>query len=223
MIDLHSHLLFGLDDGPESPAESYEIIKHLSSFGFTELVPTPHKFHLLFNPTAGEVIEKISSLKRSIVKRFTFEYMCKVDDILGLENHYEIGLTDKNEKIILIEFASSVISKELIFKKLFKLNSAGIVPLIAHVERYRKSDDFWIECRKKHRVFFQGCIKTLAKPSYDGRKKQLIRLFDIDLIDNMATDIHRAKHLPKVEKGLDFIMKKFGSQSRKFFVDTFSF
>ena len=221
MIDLHSHLLFGLDDGPESPIESYEIIKHLSSFGFTELVPTPHKFHMLFNPTAGEVIEKINSLKRSIIKRFTFEYMCKVDSILSLENHHEIGFTSKKEKIILIEFASSVTSKEEIFKKLFALNSAGIVPLIAHIERYRKSDDFWIECKRRYRTLFQGCIKTLAKPSYDGRKKQLVRLFDIDLIDNMATDIHKATQLSKVEKGLDFIIKKFGSQSQKFFVDTF--
>ena len=221
MIDLHSHLLYGLDDGPDRPEDSYELIRHLSSFGFTELVPTPHKFHMLFNPSPGDVVEKINSLKRSIIKRFTFEYMCKVESILGLENKHEIGLTEKGEKVILIEFPSSVTSKDEIKKSIGRLNNAGIVPLIAHIERYRKSDEFWTQCKKTYRILLQGCIKTLAKPSYDGRKKQMIRLLEENMIDNMATDIHKVSQLSKVEKGLDIISRIVGDRSRKLFVDKF--
>ena len=221
MIDLHSHLLYGLDDGPDSPEDSYELIRHLSSFGFTELVPTPHKFHMLFNPSPGDVIEKINSLKRSIIKRFTFEYMCKVESILKLDNKHEIGVTEKGEKVILIEFPSSVTSKDEIKRSISKLNNAGIVPLIAHIERYRKSDEFWVQCKKTYRVLLQGCIKTLAKSSYDGKKKQMVRLLEKDMIDNMATDIHKVSQLSKVEKGLDFINKNFACKSSKLFVDKF--
>jgi len=222
MIDLHSHLLYGLDDGPETPEDSYEIIRHMSSFGFTELVPTPHKFHMLFDPSPGDVVEKISSLKRSIIKRFTFEYMSKAELIIGLENKHEIGMTEKGEKIVLVEFPSSVTSKDEIKKCIFKLNAASIVPLIAHIERYRKSDNFWKECRSSCKVLLQGCIKTLAKPSYDRRKKQIVRLLDENMIDNMASDIHKVSQLSKVEKGLDFINKNFGEKVRRLFSDEFS-
>lgn len=221
MIDLHSHLLYGLDDGPDSPEDSFEIIRHLSSFGFTELVPTPHKFHMLFNPSPGDVVEKINNLKRSIIRRFTFEYMSKVDSILNLKDKHEISVTKNGEKVILVEFPSSVTSKEEIRKSLFKLNGAGIVPLIAHVERYRKSDEFWISIKNSYKVLFQGCIRTLSKASYDGRKKQIVRFLEEGLIDNMATDIHKVAQLSKVEKGLDFIVRKFNNDRSRLFADEF--
>jgi len=221
MIDLHSHLLFGLDDGPDRADESLEIVRHLSSFGFTELVPSPHKFHLLFNPTPFQVIEKINQLKRSIIKRFTFEYFCNVSLIKQLDNYYEICETPDGMKVIMIEFPAMVLRKEVVENSLFLLNSAGIAPLIAHIERYGKNDDFWSEMKKKHRVFLQGGIKALSKPFYDNSRKQLIRLMETGIIDNLGTDIHKSSQLIKVEKGINFLMKEYKKEFRAFFTDSF--
>ncbi|MBP7432825.1 hypothetical protein KA996_04685 [bacterium] len=221
MIDLHSHLLSGLDDGPESVDDSLEIIKYLSSFGFTELVPTPHKFHALFNPVASEVIEKIGNLKRSMVKRFSFEYNCNLQSIKDLEDHHEICRTSDDRKVILVEFASGVVRRSEIENSVQSLNFAGFVPLMAHIERYFKKDEFWIELKKKYSVLFQGSIRTFAKPNFNIKKKQLIRLMELDLIDNLATDIHKVSQLVKIEKGLDFIHKAFRNYEKDLFTDKF--
>jgi len=221
MIDLHSHLLFGLDDGPESVDESLEIIKYLSSFGFTELVPTPHKFHSLFNPGSAEVAEKIYDLKRSIVKRFSFEYNCIVNSIKELTDHHEICRTSDGSKVILVEYASGIVRRSDIEKSVQSLNNAGFVPLMAHIERYFKKDEFWIELKKKYKVFYQGSIRTLAKPNFNIKKKQLVRLMNSDMIDNLATDIHKASQLVKIEKGLDFIHKVFRNYEKNLFTDKF--
>ena len=221
MIDLHSHLLSGLDDGPESVGDSLEIIKYLSSFGFTELIPTPHKFHSLFNPKAAEVIEKIENLKRSIIKRFSFEYNCNVQAIKELDEHHEICTTASGSKVILVEYASGFVRRNDIENSVQSLNNAGFVPLMAHIERYFKNDEFWIELKKKYKVFYQGSIRTLAKPNFNIKKKQLIRLMELDLIDNLATDIHKVSQLVKIEKGLDFIHKAFRNYEKDLFTDKF--
>jgi len=221
MIDLHSHLLFGIDDGPERIEESLEIIKHLSSFGFIELIPTPHKFHSLFNPVSGDVLNRVEELKKSIIKRFSFEYNCVVSAITELENHHEICVTSDGKKVILVEFASAMVRKNEIEQSVRSLNMAGFVPLLAHIERYFKNDEFWIELKKKCRVFYQGSIGVFSKPSFNVKKKQLMRLMDMELIDNLATDIHRVSQLVKIEKGLDFFHKTFKNYSLDMFTDSF--
>jgi protein-tyrosine phosphatase len=221
MIDLHSHLLHGLDDGPDRIEETLEIIRHLSSFGFTELVPAPHKFHILFNPSSAQVAQKISEIKRSIVKRFTFEYFCNVPLIKQLDNHHEICVTSDGMKVILVEFPVVVLKKEDVEKSLFLLNSAGFAPLIAHVERYGKDDIFWSDVKKKYKVFIQGGVKAFAKPFYDNSRRQLIRLMDAGIIDNLATDIHSSSQLLKVEKAINFIVKEYRVDFRRFFTDSF--
>jgi protein-tyrosine phosphatase len=220
MIDIHSHLLYGLDDGPESIEETFEIIRHLSSFGFTELIPTPHKFHLLFNPTPAQVAVKIQEIKRSIIKRFSFEYFCNIPQIKDAGDHYEISLTSDDKKVILIEFPAMV-RKESVESKISALNQIGFVPIIAHIERYGKSDQFWLELKNRYRIYLQGGLKAFAKPFYDNSRKQLIRMINSGLIENLATDIHSASQLPKVEKAIDFIMKEYRGEYKRFFVDSF--
>ena len=221
MIDIHSHLLHNLDDGPDRIEESLEIIRHLSSFGFTELIPTPHKFHMFFNPSSAQVIEKIREIKRSIIKRFSFEYYCNVPMIKQLNDLHEICTTSDGMKVIMIGFSTIMLRKNNVVENLYLLNSAGFAPLVAHIERYGKNDLFWSEIKKKYKVFLQGGIKALAKPFYDNSGKQLVRLIENGIIDNLATDIHRVAQLPKVEKAVNFLIREYRNEYRNFFVDSF--
>ncbi len=221
MIDIHSHLLHGIDDGPDNIDDSLEIIRHLSSFGFTQLIPTPHKFHILFDPTPAEVNAKVMELKRSIIKRFSFEYFCNVPQIKKVEDHYELSVIKDGKKVILVEFPAMVLRKDFVEDKISALNQAGFVPLIAHIERYGKSDEFWAELKGKYQLYLQGGIKAFARPFYDNSKKQLMRMIRAGLIDNLATDIHSVSQLPKVEKAIDFIMKEYRGEYKKFFADSF--
>ena len=220
MIDLHSHLLPGLDDGPELVSETLEIIKEMSSLGYMEIVPTPHKFHSLYNPLPETVSERIAALKKTMVKRFSFEYMCNIPQIKALSDHREFSRTKDGYKIIMVEFQPLVGKKE-IEKSVFSLNASGFIPLLAHIERYLKDDEFWLELKKKYKVFFQSSVRTLAKASFHIKKKQVIRFLEKEIIDNLGTDLHRASQLESVDKGLTFLKNNFSGYGKDLFSDEF--
>jgi len=222
MIDLHSHLLPGLDDGPEEVSETLEIIKEMSSFGYIEIVPTPHKFHALFNPDPNIVMGRISALNKTMVRRFSFEYMCNIPKIKALSDHREFSRTKNGYKIIMVEF-SPFVSKKEIETSVFSLNAGGFIPLLAHIERYLKDDEFWLELKKKYKVFFQSSVRTLAKASFHIKKKQVIRFLEKEIIDNLGTDLHRASQLESVDKGLTFLKNNFSGYGKDLFSDKFLF
>lgn len=220
MIDLHSHLLPGLDDGPELISETLEIIKEMSSLGYMEIVPTPHKFHTLYNPLPETVAERIAALKKTMVKRFSFEYVCNIPKIKTLSDHREFSRTKDGYKIIMVEFQPLVGKKE-IENSVFSLNASGFIPLLAHIERYLKDDEFWLELKKKYKVFFQSSVRTLAKASFHIKKKQVIRFLEKGIIDNLGTDLHRASQLESVDKGLNFLKNNFSGYGKDLFSDEF--
>ena len=222
MIDLHSHLLPGLDDGPEEVSETLEIIKEMSFFGYIEIVPTPHKFHALFNPDPNIVMGRISALGKTMVRRFSFEYVCNIPKIKALSDHREFSRTKDGYKIIMVEFQPLVGKKE-IENSVFSLNAAGFIPLLAHIERYLKDDEFWLELKKKYKVFFQSSVRTLAKASFHIKKKQVIRFLEKGIIDNLGTDLHRASQLESVDKGLTFLKNNFSGYGKDLFSDKFLF
>lgn len=222
MIDLHSHLLPGLDDGPEEVSETLEIIKEMSSFGYIEIVPTPHKFHALYNPDPNIVMGRISALNKTMVRRFSFEYMCNIPKIKELADHREFSRTKNGYKIIMVEFSPFVGKKE-IENSVFSLNASGFIPLLAHIERYLKDDEFWLELKKKYKVFFQSSVRTLAKASFHIKKKQVIRFLEKEIIDNLGTDLHRASQLESVDKGLTFLKNNFSGYGKDLFSDKFLF
>lgn len=222
MIDLHSHLLPGLDDGPEEVSETLEIIKEMSSLGYIEIVPTPHKFHALFNPDPNIVMGRISALNKTMVRRFSFEYMCNIPKIKALSDHREFSRTKNGYKIIMVEF-SPFVSKKEIETSVFSLNAGGFIPLLAHIERYLKDDEFWLELKKKYKVFFQSSVRTLAKASFHIKKKQVIRFLEKEIIDNLGTDLHRASQLESVDKGLSFLKNNFSGYGKDLFSDKFLF
>ncbi len=222
MIDLHSHLLPGLDDGPEEVSETLEIIKEMSSLGYIEIVPTPHKFHTLYNPDPSIVMGRIAALKKTMVRRFSFEYMCNIPQIKALTDHREFSRTSNGYKVIMVEY-SPFIGKSEIEKSVFSLNASGFIPLLAHIERYLKDDGFWLELKKKYKVFFQSSVRTLAKASFHIKKKQVIRFLEKGIIDNLGTDLHRATQLEQVDKGLTFLKNNFSGYGKDLFSDKFLF
>jgi len=222
MIDLHSHILFNLDDGIKTKEKMFESIKFLSSLGYMEIIPTPHKYHILFNPKLEDVKERISYIKSSMIKRFSFEYAFST--VLADKNNNEIVplyVSPSGWKVIMIEFLPFMYRKNAIEKAVYLLNSKGISPLIAHIERYGMTEKFWVELKEKYSVFLQVGLKTFAKTFFDAKKKHAIKLLELGIIDNASTDLHSTEQFKLVEKGLDFILKKFPNLKEQLFSISF--
>ncbi len=217
MLDIHSHLLHQLDDGPDSIEESRECLRLLESFGFPEIIPTPHRFHMLYNPTPEETADRIVEIRSPLIRRFSFEYLYSAEIAETWGDLYELTTTPSGWKVLLLEFLPLMVRKNDIEQAIFTLNMHGIAPLVAHIERYGLSDEFWDDLKKRYAVFYQISLKTLSARFFDAKRNQIIRLLDAGLIDNAATDLHRLAKIEQIEQGLSFLHKNYSSQIERLF------
>ncbi len=141
MIDLHCHILHGLDDGAKSLDEAAEMAKTAAMDGIKKIVATPHLFRGDFTPQNLSIIEKKLDELRNVLQKRSIP----VEIIKGAEVHISHNLIDEIRKnrnylvlnsgsYMILEFpAGHVFSgvKEL----LFEMQSEGIRPIIAHPER----------------------------------------------------------------------------------------
>ena len=68
MIDIHSHILFGVDDGPENIEQSLELITLAVNEGITDIISTSHVLHPSYNVKIEDVVKQVSALQHLINK-----------------------------------------------------------------------------------------------------------------------------------------------------------
>lgn len=140
MIDMHNHILFGVDDGPETIEESMELIKEASSKGVTHIVFTPHFNKRNYNLNQNEVSDNFQILKEEINKEnINLElylgnevYLGSVGYTLIIDNGF---YTLAGSKYILVEF-NEMLPPSNIPEICYEIAVNGYVPIIAHAERY---------------------------------------------------------------------------------------
>ncbi len=196
MIDLHSHILYGIDDGSKSFDESLEILKKAYLGGVTEIVVTPHYIKdSKYKANNEDKMLLLGKLENELGKQGL-----SIRLYLGNEVFIDEGLpsligsdisTINGSKYMLMELPMG--GKSLVLDEVLdELDEAGIVPIIAHPERYLsyyKNYDFFYDLKKRG-CFLQGNVGSLF--GYYGRKsKKMIReLLKRDLIDFFGSDIH---------------------------------
>ena len=140
MIDIHSHILFGVDDGANTLEESMELIKEEVTKGVTHIIFTPH-----FNKRNYHLNQDKSSVNFQILKEASKKENLNVHLYLGNEIYLDsIGYasildngfyTLAGSKYILVEF-NEIIPPDNMPEICYEINMGGYVPIIAHVERY---------------------------------------------------------------------------------------
>lgn len=196
-VDMHSHILPGIDDGSPDIATSLSFVKSLHELGFDQLICTPHIYKELYPNT----IESISAAKVSLQNGLdkanvsmklsaAAEYMVDQDFNLGEE------LSTLDGKHLLIEMSYLNESPD-ISKTIFDIEIIGYKPVLAHPERYI----FYFKDRSRLRRFKEkGCLMQLNLLSimgYYGKDvKQLAEcLLKEKMYDFAGTDLHHDKHL----------------------------
>lgn len=173
MIDIHCHILPGLDDGSLSLTESMLMAQSAAGGGTKKIVATPHYFNDFQNPepiTKEDVRRAFNELKnflkmsKSPIELYMGAEQYGISNISALIENDEL-ITINDSRYLLIEFsldddierAKYVISQ---------LDDYGVVPILAHPERY----DFIQEEPTKVFWFLQnGCLLQVNKGSITGR------------------------------------------------------
>ena len=189
MIDIHSHILFSVDDGAISLEESIEHIEKAISLGYTGIVCTAHYKVLEFENEKYE--EKFNILQREVFKRKLPINLYRGNELdlrEGVMKAIDKVYTINNSKYILIEFSRPLIYQAYI-KIIDNLIDRGYVPVLAHIERYPyiKFHDFMKLYEKK--VIFQMNLSTVKNMS-----KKIKFLLEEGYIQVVGTDAHRVEN-----------------------------
>jgi protein-tyrosine phosphatase len=197
MIDLHSHILPGLDDGPKAPAESIALAKAYQSAGFSAIVATPHWIYgTSWMPAAETVLQKVDSVNRAIKKAgLSIIIHAGMEIALGYEIVDLIGdgriLSLAGGPYLLLEtpFRQFPPGWEQI---LFSISTKGYKIIMAHPER---SEQLINDPGVLKAVLAAGAYLQINGPSLVGGYGKHIQQAALYLIQNglahcLATDSH---------------------------------
>tara|TARA_Y100001954_G_C15750657_1_gene573475 strand:+ start:335 stop:1081 length:747 start_codon:yes stop_codon:yes gene_type:complete len=191
-VDIHSHILPGLDDGCKNINESEEITNKLKELAFNKLIFTPHIINGLYNNDLISIKTCFEKFNKNNPSKLSLDYACEymIDESL-IEKADNKKLITIGDKYVLLEM--SYLSEPINLNEiLFQIQTNGYIPIIAHPERYR----FWFEKFKKFiKLKDRGCLfqlNLLSSIGYYGKDiaKFCDKLLKNNMIDFTGTDIH---------------------------------
>lgn len=224
IIDIHTHILPGVDDGARLIEDSIKIINYLKSIGISDIVLTSHyikgsryEFNTLVRT---KILEELNKERDIDVNLYLGNEVYLCNEIIELLEHHEIS-TLNNSKYMLVELPLSNYMRDFP-NILCELNDHGIIPIIAHPERYR-----FLQKNKKRisEILEFNCLLQCNIDSLTGKygreaKKVMKWLLKKNLVSFVATDTHRVGNKKELEKAYSKLKKIVGE--KKFKVLTYS-
>jgi len=201
-VDIHNHLLPGIDDGAKDVAESILYIKKLCDLGFEKSICTPHIFTELYPNSRETISAALTILKDELVKHdFEFKISAAAEYMIDDSFKVESGLLTLPENYLLIEM-SYLNETPNIEQIVFDLQIKGYHIILAHPERYK----FYHKTHNRyHRLRDMGCLfqlNLLSAVGYYGKgeKQAFEYLLSEKLYEFAGTDLHHSRHLDVLEK-----------------------
>ena len=207
-VDLHSHVLPGIDDGAKTIGDSVILIKKMMSLGIRKVIATPHIMRDYYRNTPERINHALNILKGELARQqiaipveAAAEYFFD-EYFIDLVQKGEPLLTMGQGKYILTEF--SFISAPPVFIPIIQnLIGRGIQPILAHPERYPY---YTIDQYRNARDW--GCnlqLNTISLTGYYGKEAKKIaeELIDNQLVDFIASDMHHPRHAEALAKSLE--------------------
>lgn len=214
-FDIHSHILPNVDDGAKTIEDSLELLKLLKEQGVTAVLATPHFYPQ--DDNLSEFTEKCAKAFDSLnneAKKNELPIILKGSEMLyfkGISESTSLKeLCLNNSNFLLLELVDKVITPSL-FEEIINLsNNLGIIPIIAHIERYYKAKNYrsFLKFIKEHNILTQVNANAFFIPSY---KRVIKKLFKMEIVNFIASDTHSPSFRPPmITDALSFIEEKFG-------------
>jgi protein-tyrosine phosphatase len=205
-VDIHSHLLPGIDDGAKDMDTSIALLLKMASFGIKNFITTPHVLGSVY-PNSSEVIrQQLAAVKKELEKReikgisiqAAAEYMLD-GEFSALLDQKDILVLKDNYILVEMSYFSAPIN---LYELLFKIQLKGYKPVLAHPERYNfYHTDFKSYYKLKQAgCLFQLNLLSLTDQYGKGVQKTSEKLLKENLYDFVGTDTHHQNHLELLPK-----------------------
>ena len=214
IVDIHSHIIPGIDDGSKDMEMTLEMLRNAEKDGVKEIVATPHYLLEYGEATIDEVKNYVKEINNILVKEnidikiYSGQEVYYTEKIIEYYMQGTIG-TINDSRYMLIEFPMRKFD-ESIFDTLYELQVRNIVPVIAHPERYIPI----IEDPKNINKFInEGYLFQVNAGSIDGRFGEKVQKTANILLDNgiynfIGSDAHNTnKRNTGLSKALNLINK----------------
>lgn len=215
LIDIHNHILPGMDDGSKSMEQSVNMARIAHDEGFRHIIATPHFFVHRFEHTPEEIKSCFEKLRAEVTREVPdmklhlgceIMYTSDIADIIA-ENRV-LSMCDSG--YVLVEFRPGVSIRE-IKDGIHDISMSGKIPIIAHIERYQSvmEDVYVVDEFKELGALIQVNAGSITGDLGRKIKKNIKHLMKEELVDFVATDSHSDGHrAPYIEKCVKYISKK---------------
>lgn len=206
VVDIHSHLIPGIDDGSPNIEQSLFYLKQLQNFGYKKVITTPHVMESVYPNTTKIIQEGLELLKNAskengleIEIEASAEYFLDANFVNQMQNGDILSFGAEN--YLLFEF--SFVAPNLNFNDiLFQMQAKGYTPILAHPERY----NYWHNNEKVFKnlkdkgLMMQVNVSSLLGYYGVPIKNWAQKLIKLGYIDFLGTDLHHERHLQMIEK-----------------------
>ena len=200
-VDIHSHLLPGIDDGAKDLQDSIALLLKMHSYGIKNFITTPHVLGDVYPNSTETIKNKLEEVRNELIRlgktditiNAAAEYMMDEQFQRRLENDDILTLKDK---YVLVEMSYFNAPMNL-FDILFEIQLKGYKPVLAHPERY---NFYHSNIENFYKLKKAGCLfqlNLLSLTEHYGKNVQKVShdLLSKDLYDFVGTDTHHQNHL----------------------------
>jgi len=216
MIDIHSHILPGVDDGAQSLETAIEMCQMAHRDGVTHLVATPHaNFKYPYDRDAhlhrlGQLQAHVPEINLVLGCDFNLSFE-NFEDAIANPNRYTIG----NTRYVLVELSDFGVPRSVL-DSLYRLHCAGMITIVTHPERnpiLRRRSDLLIEMLRL------GSLLQLTANSLTGFWGEAVRrcaekMLGEGLVQLLASDAHDSKRrTPVLSRGFAVAARVIGDEA----------
>jgi protein-tyrosine phosphatase len=197
VVDMHSHVLPGIDDGAQTVEDSIFLVRRMMDLGIKKIIATPHIMADYYRNTHESITGALEILKAELVKQGM-----DIEIEAAAEHYFDETFEKRIEDNKLMTMGDNYVLFEYSFiskppndiQIIQKLKDAGYKPILAHPERYP-----YMDIEKLRNIREWGCslqLNTISLVGYYGKevKKIAEALVDNQLVDFISSDMHHVRH-----------------------------
>lgn len=217
-VDIHSHLLPGLDDGVQSYEESEDVILHFQKLGYRKLITSPHVMSDTYKNTAERILARLEKL-RTYLKNQEIDIQIDAAAEYYLDEQV-FRMIEDNQKMLtfgknLLLFETNFLNEPFNLKEfIFLATTKGYKPVLAHPERYLYLQN---NLDKAQDLLDRGVLFQINISSITGFYSKIVQTTANKLIDRgwvhlLGSDCHHLQHARLVEEAqqLKYFQKALG-------------